>query len=78
MPLASEQRFTKHEAELGKLLKNHPEPLAKLLIYLGKWENPTLGTWHTAKKPINKLLKSNIPQSLKEELKELIVKLHLE
>ena len=78
MPLASEQRFTLHKSKLDELSENHPEPLAKLLIYLGKWENTTLGTWHTAKKPINKLLESNIPSPLKKELKELIVKFDLE
>ena len=78
MPLASEQHFTKHKSELGKLLENHPEPLAKLLIYLGKWENPTPGiTWGGTKEFIDKLLESNIPSPLKEKLKELIVKLHL-
>ena len=77
MSPASEQRFTLHKFKLDELSENHPEPLAKLLIYLGKWENPTLGTWHTAKKPINELLKSNIPSPLKKELEELIVKLHL-
>ena len=79
MPLASEQRFTQHEAELGKLLENHPEPLAKLLIYLGKWENldPEI-TWYETKELIDKLIKNDIPRSLKKELKELIVKLHLE
>ena len=79
MPLASEQHFTKHKSELGKLLENHPEPLAKLLIYLGKWENPTPGiTWGGTKEFIDKLLESNIPSPLKKELEELIVKLHLE
>ena len=79
MPLASPQRFTKHKSELGKLLENHPEPLAKLLIYLGEWENldPEI-TWYKTKELIDKLLESNIPSPLKKELKELIVKLHLE
>ena len=78
MPLASEQRFTLHKSELGELLENHPEPLAKLLVYLGKWENPAPGiTWGGTKEFINKLLESNIPSPLKKELEELIVKLHL-
>ena len=78
MPLASEQRFTLHKSELGKLLENHPEPLAKLLIYLGEWENldPEI-TWYETKELIDKLLESNIPSPLKKELEELIVKLHL-
>ena len=78
MPLASEQRFTQHKSELGKLLENHPEPLAKLLIYLGEWENldPEI-TWYKTKELIDKLLESNIPSPLKKKLEELIVKLHL-
>ena len=59
-----------------RFLENYPGSLAKLLIYLGEWDNPGMA-WYGGQEIIDKLLKSNIPPQLKRKLEELSAKLNL-
>lgn len=55
------------------LLQNHPEAVAKLLIYL--WECDRESVRYLAEKSIDKLLPLDIPSELKEKLQEIKVQL---
>ena len=58
------------------VLQRHPEALAKLVIYIGKGDEPQIW-WDAKEKVIDPLLQSDIPEKLKKGLTELIAKFDL-
>ena len=59
-----------HRSDLSK---KHPEPVARLLVYLGQIDNPTIGRAEE-KEIIKHLLQRDLPRKLKQQLKELAAK----
>ena len=55
------------------LVTQHPEAVAKLLIYLGK-ANLQPSTWHAAKEIFDELLQSNLDSETEASLREIIAK----
>ena len=56
------------------LLQNHPQAVAKLLIYLWKCNLPR-SCWHSVQEIVDALLLSNISSELKQELEEIKIQL---
>ena len=59
-----------HKINHSDLWRRYPEAVAKLLLHLGGCESPP-HAWYKGKELIDKLIESDIPESLKEKLKEL-------
>lgn len=78
MPKESMQRgLSIHKINHSDLWRRYPEAVAKLLIHLGGCESPPYA-WYMGNELIDKLIESDIPESLKEKLKELCVTLGFE
>ncbi|MCY3823707.1 MAG: DUF4020 domain-containing protein, partial [Nitrospinae bacterium] len=65
-----------HKINHSDLWRRYPEAVAKLLIHLGGYKSPSY-SWYKGKELIDKLIESDIPESLKEKLKELCATLGL-
>lgn len=60
-----------HElSESDSVVRKHPQEVAKLLIYLGKSDSPRY-VWYKGTELVEKLLQSDLPEALKQGLKEL-------
>ena len=78
MPKEPMQRgLSIHNINHSDLWRQYPEAVAKLLIHLDRCESPRYA-WYMGKELIDKLIESDIPECLKEKLKEICVTLGLE
>ena len=66
-----------HQINQSDLWQKHPWETAKLLIHLGRAESPSWA-WENGKELIEKLLQTDLPESLKTDLRELVIELSLE
>ena len=71
-----ERNFIVRDINKSDLWKSYPEPVAKLLVYLGDCGLPDY-EWYEGKELVNRLLQSNIAQELKAKLEDLVIKLRL-
>lgn len=71
-----EQNFIVGNINKSDFWESYSEPVAKLLVYLGDCGLPDY-EWYEGKELVAKLLKLNIPQELKANLEDLIIKLRL-
>ena len=71
-----ERNFIVRDINKSDLWKSYPEPVAKLLVYLGDCGLPDY-EWYEGKELVNRLLQSNIAQELKAKLEDLAIKLRL-
>ena len=70
-PESLEQNFIISNINKSDLWESYPEPVAKLLVYLGDCGLPDY-EWYEGKELIAKLLKLNIAQELKAKLEDLL------
>ena len=75
-PVSLENSSIIQQINDSELWQKHPQATAKLLIHLG--HSPPPGwVWDDGKELVDRLLGTDLPQDLKTELKELVVRLDL-